>query len=49
MRKESELAKSVRSIIVASDFDERVVFAASTLHNLLLVKYAFNFNFSHVT
>lgn len=41
--------KGVRGILVASDFDERVVFGSRGLPNVRLVKYTLSFGFGGVT
>lgn len=41
--------KGVRGILVASDFDERVVFGSRGLPNVRLVKYTLSFGFGDVT
>lgn len=41
--------KSLRGILVASDFGERVVFASRGLPNIRLVKYTLSFGFKGVT
>ncbi len=41
-----DTSRRVRGILVASDFDDRVVKAARTVHNLSLVAYSFQFSFS---
>ena len=41
--------KSLRGILVVSDFDGRVVFAAKGLPNIKLVKYTLSFSFKRVT
>ena len=38
----------VRGIIVASDFDNRLLYASKAISNLSLVKYSLNFKFSSV-
>lgn len=38
----------IRGIIVASDFDERLKYAAISLNNLTLVKYSIIFDFSKI-
>ena len=39
---------SVRGIIVASDFDDRLKYAVSTIDNLVLIKYSLTFDFLSV-
>ena len=41
--------KSVRGILVASEFDPRVVFACRGLPNIRLVKYSLNFSFKGIS
>ena len=41
--------KKVRGILVASDFEERVIFATRALPNIRLVKYSLNFGFKGLT
>ncbi len=45
----STRSKNVRGILVASDFDERVVFGSRGLPNVRLVKYTLSFGFGSVT
>ena len=45
----SESNKNVRGILVASDFDKRVVYAAKALPNIKLVKYQLSFKLGEVT
>jgi len=45
----SAKSKNVRGILVASKFDERVVFGSRGLTNIRLVKYTLNFGFGGVT
>jgi len=40
--------KNIRGILVAGDFPDRVVFAASAASNLQLKKYNFKFSFETV-
>ena len=40
--------KSIRGILVAAAFDQRVIFAASNLENISLVKYKLDFNFETI-
>ncbi len=40
---------NVRGILVASDFDKRVVFAAKALPNIKLIKYELSFNLREIT
>lgn len=42
-------SKRLRGILVASDFDDRVVFASRCLPNIRLVKYTLSFGFKGVT
>lgn len=44
-KRERKDAKGVRGIIVASDFDQRVMLAASQLPDLALVRYGVKFEF----
>ncbi|MCC4773923.1 endonuclease NucS domain-containing protein [Vibrio cyclitrophicus] len=46
---ESSNASNIRGILVASDFDKRVVFGAKALSNVKLVKYQVSFNLEEVT
>ena len=41
--------KNIRGILVASDFDPRVVFAAKALPNIKLIKYELKFNLREIT
>jgi len=41
--------KTVRGILVASEFDDRVIFASRALANIRLVKYSLSFSFEPVT
>ncbi|GMT49063.1 MAG: hypothetical protein IEMM0008_0602 [bacterium] len=43
-----EEEKPVRGILVAGDFDERVIYAARTIPNLQLKKYNFNLTFKEI-
>lgn len=45
---ESESTKNVRGILVASDFDNRIVYAARVLPNIALLKYSLNFSFTSI-
>ena len=45
----STRSKNVRGILVAFDFDERVVFGSRGLPNVRLVKYTLSFGFGSVT
>ena len=45
---EVEAQKNVRGILVASDFDKRVIYAARYLANISLVKYQVSFKFNEV-
>ena len=40
---------NVRGILVASDFDKRVVFAVKALSNIKLVKYELSFKLNEIT
>ena len=44
----SERHTNIRGILVASDFDARVVFAAKALPNIKLIKYELKFNLHEV-
>ena len=44
----STRSKNVRGILVASDFDERVIFGSRGLPNVRLVKYTLSFGFGSV-
>ncbi|NOH99473.1 endonuclease NucS domain-containing protein [Vibrio sp. 99-70-13A1] len=46
---ESSNTSNIRGILVASDFDKRVVFGAKALSNVKLVKYQVSFNLEEVT
>ncbi|MGF1888096.1 endonuclease NucS [Photobacterium profundum] len=46
---ELENNRNIRGIIVASDFDKRVVFGAKTLSNVKLVKYQISFNLEQIS
>ncbi|EGR1860761.1 DUF91 domain-containing protein [Vibrio cholerae] len=46
---ESLVTTNVRGILVASDFDKRVVFGAKAISNVKLVKYQISFNLEIVT
>lgn len=46
---ESEVKETIRGILVASDFDKRVIFGAKALPNVKLVKYQISFNLEQVT
>lgn len=45
----SENHEKIRGILVASDFDARVVFAAKALSNVKLIKYELKFNLHEIT
>ncbi len=45
---ETENVKSIRGILVASDFDTRLVYAAKAVSNISLLKYSINFSFNAV-
>ena len=45
----SESHANIRGILVASDFDPRVIFAAKALPNIKLIKYELKFNLHEVT
>lgn len=45
----SNSGNEIRGILVASDFEPRVVFAAKALSNVSLCKYAISFSFQEVT
>jgi RecB family endonuclease NucS len=45
----SKKKQSVRGILVAGEFNDRVVFAANAVPNLQLKKYTFNFSFKSVS
>lgn len=45
----SKQNNNVRGILVASDFDSRVVFAASNLPNIRLIKYELSFKLNEIT
>jgi hypothetical protein len=45
----SARTENVRGILVASDFDERVVLGSRGLPNVRLVKYTLSFGFGSVT
>ena len=45
----SEQHENVRGILVCSDFDARVVFAAKALTNIRLVKYELSFKLNEIT
>lgn len=49
MSSNQEAHTSVRGILVAADFDDRVVYAAKGLPNVKLVKYRLSFGLSEVT
>jgi hypothetical protein len=44
-----ENQKNIRGILVASDFDERVVYASKNLSNIKLSKYKLRFSFNETT
>ncbi|EHU9474294.1 DUF91 domain-containing protein, partial [Vibrio vulnificus] len=46
---ESSDTSNIRGILVASDFDKRVVFGAKAISNVKLVKYQISFNLEVVT
>ncbi|KUI99599.1 endonuclease NucS domain-containing protein [Vibrio sp. MEBiC08052] len=46
---ESSESSNIRGILVASDFDKRVVFGAKAISNVKLVKYQISFNLEVVT
>ncbi|PML46535.1 hypothetical protein BCT75_23470 [Vibrio lentus] len=46
---ESSSTSNIRGILVASDFDKRVVFGAKALSNVKLVRYQVSFNLEEVT
>ena len=46
---EKEIGTPIRGILVASEFDPRVVFAVKGLRNIKLVKYQVSFDFKEVT
>ena len=45
----SEQHQNIRGILVAADFDVRVVFAARALPNIRLVQYKLNFSLNEIT
>jgi RecB family endonuclease NucS len=45
----AETPRDVRGILVAFEFDDRVMYATRALPNVQLVKYAVNFRFDHVS
>lgn len=46
--KESGIEGEIRTIIVAADFDSRLIYAAKALPNLILVKYNLSFRFDKI-
>ena len=46
--KESGLTENIRGILVASDFDSRLLYAAKALTNITLTKYNLSFRFDNV-
>lgn len=49
VRKELAVGKKVRGIIVASEFSDRLRYAAEAVGALSLIEYKITFNFSDVT
>jgi hypothetical protein len=47
--KASGVKEDIRGILVASEFDSRVVYAIAALGNIILSKYSLSFKFEHVT
>ena len=45
---EMKNTNNVRGILVASDFDNRLIYASKATSNLRLIKYTLNFNFSSI-
>ena len=47
--KESGIKENIRGILVASDFDSRLFYAAKALENVTLTKYNLSFKFEKVS
>lgn len=45
---EEDEDQSIRGIIIASDFEKRVLYATKQMNNLKLMKYALNFDFTQL-
>jgi endonuclease len=45
----SRSQENIRGILVASEFDDRVVFASKNLPNIKLISYRLNFSFDKIT
>jgi RecB family endonuclease NucS len=46
---ETGVPQKIRGILVASDFDNRLLFASKAIGNISLIKYNLSFKFTHIT